>query len=274
MEDAGIECLILKGIPVHLHYLNKVPSRLLLDVDVLVHHTERQHVRKIMISEGYKEMGRTTSHDTQVNYYNPSLQIPVIFDMHEQAALAFTRLPSLNSLIPHQHKITNYLWENKKKIRVEGTSLPLLNTPAQCLYLIIHCFHHNLRGTHRLGMLNEFLKNHKKCVDKTIELCRLTGVEDMAYIVMSKLSQVYPSSINSLAAECLRPTRTGKYVARYYRKWTSPWQSLNTFASRLELFIVTILLSPLPLSQRLRCIVTFATGKELTARLFSFAGKE
>lgn len=167
LNEERIDFVILKGLPVHLFLEKKHPRRLYADCDILVAKKDALRVIKLFKKENYgpldfslSEKHKTLRDKVVEESYGKTINgLPVVFDIHYEAAFMMTQLGSLNFLYPQKLLMgfTKALLDNKKNVQIEGIPFPLLSLEDQILYLFLHLFHHNFRGTYRYDILVKIL---------------------------------------------------------------------------------------------------------------------
>lgn len=265
-----IRFIILKGLPVYLHFTESPPQTLLVDLDILIHPEDVSSCNEILKSLGFRTMNESGENGTQMNWIKLTNPLPVIIDLHWEPAFAFTRIPILNTLIPQNKIINDTLWENAESVTVSGLSLTLLDTEVQILYLLIHVFHHNLRGTQRFLLIAEIFKTNAPDLERLkvlIPKCKLT---DVTFIVLTKLTVLFPGNdaVNQLV-DSLRPSSWGRCIAIYFRDFSRPWNTAPKLAARLELFCVTVILSPVAFKEKVRILCAKETVLAVISQVFS-----
>jgi len=70
----------------------------------------------------------------------------------------------LESLYPQVFidRLTDKFLKNKRIVKIQNESFPILSNGNLILYLALHFFHHNFRGTFRLEFLHKIMVEEKK----------------------------------------------------------------------------------------------------------------
>lgn len=163
-----IDCVILKGLPLHLWLEGQYPSRVYIDCDILVAKKDVKKAIRCLKNEGYKPFNTsfTQKHReikdkiVEEGFVKYVLGFPVIFDIHHEPAFLLTQIGKLEYLYPQAliDDFSSDLLSNKRVVEIEGENFPLLSIEHQIIYLFLHMFHHNFRGAYRYDLLSKFLK--------------------------------------------------------------------------------------------------------------------
>lgn len=169
LTEHGIDFLILKGLPLHLYFEKKIPSRIYADCDILIDKAKIRSVEKILRKQGYSQVDdelhgvlkKLKDKQIEVSFRKIIHGIPVIFDVHLEATFLMTQLGSLNFLYPQKNidLFTDYLLADKRVIKINYANFPILTTEALIVYLALHIFHHNFQGYNRYSLLLKILKS-------------------------------------------------------------------------------------------------------------------
>lgn len=168
-EKENINFVFLKGLPLHLYFEKTQPRRIYADCDVLVDKMDFFKAERILAKFGYKkaktELSKTHKQlkekDIENTYIKIVNKLPVVFDLHLEAAFMMTQLGSLNALYPQKliDQFTEELLKTKKKVKINNEFFWILDTEYLILYLALHIFHHNFRGAFRYEFLDKVIKN-------------------------------------------------------------------------------------------------------------------
>ena len=166
-----IDHVFLKGLPIHLYYEKSHPRRIYQDADVLIKKDCLDTVKAILNKFGYKSVDSSLSliqnklkdKDVEMSFYKLVNGFPVVFDIHLEPAFMMTQLSGLDPLYPQRFisQLTEELLKNKRQITINGEKFFILNTKYLILYLALHFFHHNFRGTFRLELIDRIIRKSK-----------------------------------------------------------------------------------------------------------------
>jgi hypothetical protein len=244
-----IPYIFLKGLPLHLHFGQTFPKRIYLDADILINKTASTQVDKILVSLGFKKQERTlfdkkNKGSTQISYLKETKPFPVIIDLHLEPAIGFTKLKSINKLLPSTKQFTQYLFKNVQKIKLNKRSFPILDTETLILYLFLHLYHHNFHGTHRLEFMNTVIRNQKIDWDKVATTTQKFNFTNFVLPGVSILRRYYetPFPTTFLKTTTLFPTQ--RFVIKAITKFISPFNSGARAQEGAKRAIFLFLLSP------------------------------
>lgn len=193
-----LEYILLKGLPLHLYYEKHVPKRLYFDADLLVKKSDFLNASKILKKLGFELentqfAGKKIKKFTQATFIKNSIPFATAIDLHTQPAIGFTKAAEFNKLIPSLEIFTKYLFRSYRLRKVGKTSFPILNSNALVLYLLLHFFHHNFQGLHRMELIKHLIRNRKVNLNKTIFLAKMYGFENFIYTSLSMIKKYFPN---------------------------------------------------------------------------------
>lgn len=213
-EKEGINFVILKGLPIHLYFEGKHPSRLYADCDLLVNRNDYGKTETVFRKLGYSKAKTeyTPLHKllkdkpTESSFYKKVNDIPVVFDVHFEPVFLMNQLGKLDELYPQKliDEMTEEFLRTKKKIIINDESFYILNTEYLILYLALHFFHHNFRGIHRLEMIDKVIR--KDC-DWTIleQKIKYFRIENFVYPVFLMLKKYFGTPLPGGFLSSIKP---------------------------------------------------------------------
>jgi signal peptidase I len=162
LEKNRIDYVILKGLPVHLYYEKSQPRRFYADCDILVEKKNKAKIERIFQDLKYLKKN-ISEHKMEFVAYKKTV-LPVVFDIHFEASFTMTQVNKLNSLYPQKSidGLTKDFLETRQRTAIQNQSFYLLSLNNQVLYLALHFFHHNFRGTFRLALLDMIVRHSGK----------------------------------------------------------------------------------------------------------------
>lgn len=227
-ERNKLDYLFLKGLPLHLYFENQHPKRLFLDCDILIKRKKYLKVKRILKKEGFKEAEQNFSFGliklknkkTETQFYKIINGLPIILDIHLEVVFMLTKLPHQECFFSKSvvSKITNEFLKKKKLIKINGESFPILEFSDFIIYLSLHFFHHNYRGSFRLAFLDKIIKNHFKKEGDYENITSQTmqyGLNNFIYPVFLFLKKYYKTPIPDNFLKQIKPKQ--KYLS-YIRK--------------------------------------------------------
>lgn len=217
-----INFVILKGLPLHLYFEKKFPSRIYADCDILIDKKQFGKVSNIFHKLGYKQFDETLDStfkklkdkDTEIQFKKNINGIPVTFDIHLEAVFLMTQLGRLEALYPQKllDNFTTLLLLSKKKIHLNNSNFPILNNELLVIYLALHLFHHNFQGYYRYELIKKIMLGKKLDYAKIASIIRIYKLQKFILPVFLLLKKYYsitlPSSIKNIQKEL---------TSRYYQ---------------------------------------------------------
>ena len=222
LSKEKINFVILKGLPLHLFLEKKHPRRIYADCDILVARNDAFRAKKLFENENYRPLDFSLSkkHKTlkdkvvEESYGKEVNGLPVMFDIHYEAAFMMTQLGSLNFLYPQNllEGFTRLLLDNERVVQIGGVAFPLLSLEDQIIYLFLHLFHHNFRGGYRYDILVRILDS-KFDKNKLIKTIKEYQLDNFVYAGLALLQKYYPDKKYEEMGNLLRVSEgVRKYV--------------------------------------------------------------
>jgi hypothetical protein len=158
---------ILKGLPVHLLYEKKIPKKLYADCDILIspdHYTSCIKVFNKLgfkpVDNSYLQLHKNASFlKKEISYYKIVNNFPVVFDIHLEPVFGLTQISSTQFFYSSQLiKSLGFAMQSEvRNVKIKGVVLPVLPEKYLVPYLLLHFFHHNFQGVHRLKLISIIL---------------------------------------------------------------------------------------------------------------------
>ncbi|OGK70361.1 hypothetical protein A2446_00110 [Candidatus Roizmanbacteria bacterium RIFOXYC2_FULL_38_9] len=207
-----IEFVILKGLPLHLHFEKTHPQRIYMDCDFLVKKEDFLKAEEVLLSTGYKKSDTALS-QTQKKlqgktvenaYYKIINGMFVVFDLHREAVFMMTQLSRSENLYPQSliDVFTDMCLNEKRTIIIQEYSIPILSTENLIIYLALHFFHHNYRGVFRLELLRKIVRSKKseRYVHSIQEKIKTLRMQNYIYATFLLLKKYFPETAPFLSS--------------------------------------------------------------------------
>jgi hypothetical protein len=248
MVNEKIRYILLKGLPLHLFYAKTPPKRLYLDADILIRTADFEKVKKVLIKLGFKTaspvlFGKKIKEFSQISFVNNTRPFPVVIDVHLEPAVGFTKVLSLNRLIPNLTSYHLHLFRNTKMAKVEKTDFPILNPENLLLYLLLHLFHHNFQGTHRMELIDAVIR--KKDINWRLftNTANNFAYGNFIYPGISLLQKYYATPLPSKLNPKLRVLASTKLLTLFLTYLHSPFNEGAANQQRAKRFLFLMFLS-------------------------------
>ena len=255
-SQTKVNYILLKGLPLHLLYQGAPPKRLYLDVDILIKKDDFPKTAGVLEKQGFRPVkpylfGKVSKHFSQISFVKKVEPFPVIVDIHFEPAVGFTKATSLNSLIPYLNRYTDHLFRNTFPQEVEGVSFPILKREEYLLYLLIHLFHHNFQGPHRMELVDAILRKKNINWHKFENSVNKFAFEDFIYPEILLLKKYYSSPFPSEITTKLYPSLTAKILGAIILKWVSPFNKDAKNIERAKRLFFLFLLAKQPFLKKI-----------------------
>lgn len=161
-----IEFVFLKGLPLHLFYEKAIPRRIYADCDILVEKMAMQKVERIFNNLGYKKsnteslIGKEMSEKAEISFTKNVDGGFVCFDVHREVVFLMSRVGDVDRLYPKKlfNSLNTKFLDEKRYRNINKQKYPLLSQSNLVVYLLLHLFNHNFKGTYRYYFLVNILK--------------------------------------------------------------------------------------------------------------------
>ncbi len=262
-NNNGLAYIILKGLPLHLHFSKTPPRRLYFDADILIPKKDLVKASVILKNLGFRRLqlrlfAKSIKNPSQITFIKNTRPFPVAIDVHLEPAIALTKVKSLNRLIPKTSQFTKYLFDNIQEIKVENSVFPILKTDELVLYLMLHFYHHNFNGIHRLELINTVIKKEKINWDNISNLAKKFRFENFIYSVILMHKKYSNTKIPSSFIKEITPSFFPRLSATIIANAINPFNSGGRTEEGIKRFLLLMLLSPVPITRKLEII----TNKE------------
>lgn len=254
-DKAGIDFAILKGLPLHLYLEKKIPRRIYSDCDLLVKENDIGKIEKIMKNVGYKKFNDSLSNlhdkfkerDPEISFYKKLNNAIVFFDIHLEVVFMMTKLGKLEGLYPRSmvKKITEKLLDETQNIKIDGESFRILSWENLLVYLCLHLFHHNYKGSYRYELIKTLIEkkriNYAQCAE-TIKTFRL---ENFVFACFPILLKYYKTRVPQSFLKEIRPSKKIKLINKIILK-SDIFSQNDRLSGGEERFKLIFNLSPSP----------------------------
>jgi len=271
-----LDHIILKGLPLHLFFENRPPKRLYFDVDILVKKSDFVKTKQLLKELGFQEMrstlfGKKISKATQISFSKPAKDYFVVIDLHKEPAIGLTKATKANELL-RISALTNYLFRHKRTIKIDKNAYQILNNEALIIYLLVHFFHHNFKGAHRMTFIDSLIRNNKinwNEVKKTINSLYLKGI---VYPGLLFLQKYYETPFPERFVKAIEPGLFTIILSKTILFASSPFDSSGREIEGVKRFIYLLFFSSAKFMKKLKILLskeTFAYFFLTTSSLFS-----
>jgi hypothetical protein len=133
LHDAGVETLLLKGVPLALQYYGEVGLRPMADVDVLVPFASYDAALDVLEADGFSDVLDIPRDRRRRMYHGSGLGHPDgrAIDVHWQLALPF--------VLPHaEDESTADFFAAAVDLDLDGMTVPTLCSADMLLHLLVH----------------------------------------------------------------------------------------------------------------------------------------
>ncbi len=255
--------IILKGLPLHLFFENHPPKRLYFDVDILVKENDFTKTKQLLKKLGFQEIkstlfGKNISSATQVSFSKPAKDFFVVIDLHKEPAIGLTKVTKANKLLPIS-TLTDYLFKHKREIKINNNPYQILNNEALVIYLLIHFFHHNFKGVHRMIFVDSLIRNNKIDWEKVEKAVDFLCLENIVYPGLLFLQKYYQTPLPKQFLEAGKPSLIAKLFSKIIVLKTSPFNSSEREIEGANRFIYLLFFSSANLLKKLRVVFSKET---------------
>lgn len=258
---AHIPFVVLKGLPLHLYYEGRHPSKMYADCDILVKSSQRKKVFSLLIKEGYRhihdDLVKSISHEfPEETFVKTTSGFFISFDIHYQLFL-IKHLAVAENLLParYMEHFSKRLLQNRRSVPFGQREIPLLSSEDLILYLAFHFFRHNYRDITRLKIIDTIIRRDFNSSDssqkwdrisKNIQFYHLAG---FIYPVFYLCRKYYDSPIpNSTMTSLKQRHQFALMILNHIEK--NVFAAQNRLDGGITRFIYTWCLSTEPLQKK------------------------
>lgn len=246
-EQSRVSFVILKGLPLHLHFEKAFPKRIYADCDILIDKNQFNEVSKLLERLGYVEEKESLSpihqllntEKSEVTFTKYIHGFPIHFDIHFEAVFLLTQISHLEPLYPKRllNSLTEELLHNKQVIRTQNNHFPILKNEYLVLYLALHLFHHNYSGAYRYELLATVLKKGKLDYSLLLSLIVRYKLYFFVWPVFYFLKKYYPVRYSSQFYTSLKTLIKNNELSRAAEKFDifSEEDRIHSGVSRFKL---------------------------------------
>lgn len=169
-EQFHICYVILKGLPLHFKVFNDFPNRLYTDIDILIDKKSESTCQKLLLEHGYARYDSSYSpihrilkrKPTEISFYKRINAISVIIDLHWEPSFLLHQVSPLSAIYPEKYitSMTFDFLKSRTPISFRNKKTYILRPVHLVVYLLLHLFHHNFRGTARYEMINAVIRRY------------------------------------------------------------------------------------------------------------------
>ena len=268
----NISYIILKGLPLHIHFNHAPPQRIYFDADLLIERRDLRKTTKILNKLGYKKIqpilfGKKIRSPLQISFIKKTKPFHTTIDLHLEPSIGFVKLGKLNQLLPSIKPFQKHLFSNINLVSVNKTKLPILETETLIISLLLHLFHHNFQGAHRIHFINSLIINQKIDWSIIVKISYKFKLENLVYPGLLTLKRYYQTPI---PYGKISPTFGQKLISCTIIKLISSFNSARKTQEGIKRFVFLVLLSPAPLLQKSRILGHRGTRIYFLATIKSF----
>lgn len=203
LRKHSIPFVILKGLPLHLHYEKRHPRRLYADCDILLHKSDKEKVMKLFKKTGYTVTQLDESKHAETSYTKMVNGVPVVFDIHYEPVFMMTSFDVGKYFYSKDllHKMTEEFISNQRKVVYDTFTYPILQQEYLVMYLAMHFFHHNFRSPARIRILIKIItstdwnySSWKKLQEITLRY-HLENIVFPTFLILNKYYNINPPPI-------------------------------------------------------------------------------
>lgn len=165
LEKENIDLVFLKGLPLHMYYEGTHPRRIYADCDILISKHNFLKTEAILLQKGYIKSKYTFSkkglEGSEATFQKFVSGVFVKFDVHMEVVFLTTRVGKLNSLYPQRliTELTTKFVNEKTTVNLDNEFFSILSRENLLIYLSLHLFNHNFKGSYRYDFIRSLLGN-------------------------------------------------------------------------------------------------------------------
>ncbi|WP_042315982.1 nucleotidyltransferase domain-containing protein [Desulfofarcimen acetoxidans] len=192
LENHGIPCLVLKGVPLALRLYGDIYLRPSKDIDILVHPDLLEKAQAILENEGYYRIDTKNLTTRQLEIYSKAS--PNSFHFSYWHSSKEINLELHIKPIDRGYVLSLPIEGNVNRIGIAGNPLPVLLDEEWLLYLILHGAKHAWFRLRWLNDIVKFLQQEKIDWNNIMDLVRKTNMQTTFHqsLIMANLLMDLP----------------------------------------------------------------------------------
>lgn len=260
LRKESVPYVFLKGLPLHYLVNNSPPTRLFFDVDLLIERRKIKKVEKIMKKSGYKKLstelfGKKVKKPKQISFIKRTKPFPTAVDLHFQPAIGFTKTEAFDKLFPFEPDALNkYFFEKKRETSVGNIKVSLLSDDALTIFLLLHFFHHNFKGIHRLQLINNLVRKRKVDWKEAQKMVDKFKLRNFIYLGILYLKLYFKTPIPQNFVRKNKPRFFVALFSSILLYIFSPFDENKRFTERVKRLVFLFFYSPISLSKKLKTL--------------------
>ncbi len=260
IANQKIKYVILKGLPVRLFFEEKPPQRLYLDADILIDKGSFTKSADILTNLGFREVksevfGQEMKNSLQVNFIKNTKPFPVVIDLHIEAAVGFTKIPELNRLLGNYAQITRFFLNSGQKVKENGKVFSILKKEALLLYLLLHLFHHNFQGSHRMQFIDALARTQNLDWNKITRDTKKLRIQSLIFPAAAIVKKYYQTPFSDKFIKSISSKLGVRLISLAISGLISPFDKGSRNCEAFKRFIFLLLLSGASFSTKIKTIV-------------------
>lgn len=261
-KEFKVDYVVLKGLPLHLKFLNESPKRLYFDIDILINKKDLERakgeLKKLGFKEAVKPLFAKKQKPTQISLVKEKRPFPVIIDLHTEPAIALTQLPGSNKLVFNLEEFQKEIFKGKRKINMGGVALPVLDAEILFTYLLLHLFHHNFKGMHRMRFIAQLASKNPINWNKLAIIINKHRFNNFIFPALLITQKYTDLSIPLSFKNRIKPKPFIVFLAKATSQLTNPFNRQRRVLEGLRRLFLLLLLSPVSV----RTKIGFLTSRE------------
>lgn len=203
----NIQSVYLKGIIQHFSLTRKWPSRIPVDIDILLPPNSFLQAGRVLKSLGFLMHQKYKSPATrpQVSFVKTHALMPIVCDVHNQI---FFPTKYIFNVLPLKlvKQITTEFLSRAKTVSFQNQEFRILEPEDMLLHQCLNFFfHHSCRNTHQINDIALIVKRTN--INWKVILARLSlwNLKEFAYYPLLLTKQISKAKVPSFALKQLRP---------------------------------------------------------------------
>lgn len=211
-EKHKIDFLVLKGLPLHLYLEGSHPRRVYADCDLLIRRKKLRQAELILSSLGFTladtsliNTRKNSEKKPELTYYKKLGNFTISLDIHLEVVFLMTQVGNNDSFYPKKLllSLTDKFIKEKIIINIYNNKIPILSAENLFIYLLLHLYHHNFKGTFRYDLILKVVENklNYETISQTIKSYKLINFINPCLLLLDKyyrtqLSKCISENIN------------------------------------------------------------------------------
>jgi len=225
VEEAGFRAAVIKGARLVNTVYQDIGERYFIDVDLLVNHSDRDNIQKILKDLGFVQASSEYIHHELSEREKRYWTYRPVFRKNKLELELHYNFPGLH--LPFS--MDQDLWQNTHKILIEGSPAQILSPEYELCLLCLHSQQHSYTRLDWLTDMAEMSGEDKLDWNKVREICQKERISAPVFYGLYLVNQLWPKTVS----ESILNRFSVSYLERKMLEFFWPMESVRSRDQKL-----------------------------------------